>query len=811
MSAGEAASEVVVVEPASELVVADKAAGLAPVAPNLLGHFIERATELSKRDTRQYKSKTFLDFCSDDDVQSIIAHFAYPADGSTSFVVLNQGSRVEINAGTFNDYYKCTMAPVIRTVYDNKKCVVQFRVDWRFGSSFNSHMQNYVKTGGTGFKQALANKLNDFSRRKFTREMIGIETQRLPLDGGGSWKNFFTDSSDKWGIFNEKTLIASEADKQQIRDTYNLKIGEEEREIADTDFYDGTSILKFTPQPKFVTDFPIVVLSIVASESSDGKPDVRATGNWPMCSWLETPMMQACYEFLHTEYLNRTGISYGKWMAEALYRTFSGMCFLNDQPIKVALFSGRRTGGALFHLLQVWLWNKFSTPAAQPGGYNLGTSSFWALQTLEKLDIKPGISPTGTHAHELSMTLATLYPQLDNPDTGFVGTQLLGHILYSLISGGNGKVPLLSDTVATANFLKTACALMLPEFLWGKNESNCFTRFLAARQDSGELEDYKLLMMVYSALSGRATCPMLMASEIDDRDLDFIKAILLGIQLAGVGGALGDSEKIDALKVFDRKFKCRIDGHDDMQQDVLTDALKKMEYTELHFAASMAVKIVCVFVDEGSGPVARYTLKTGDATGKLTIDPEALDKDALKARGGKFQQLHNEALEACKGIAPKELTDKFVEINAYIDELKQTLKRGDPAKAASLEAPPASKLQDDYNFMLSSLAPQALESLPKFEKAAITVQQDEFTSLLEQITPPDLLKKFRDDAAAAAAGGVAALSSGQGVGPALSSSKAGGRRTRRRARKVTKKHVRKNIRKSKNKKSRRSYRRKSKK
>ena len=164
------------------------AAGPAPVAPDLFGEFKTRATELSDEGTR-YKGSTFLEFCENQEVRRIIDAFAYP-DESTSYVVLKEGSPVEINAGTFNDYYKCTMAPVIRTVYDDKNCVVQFRVDWRFGSSFNSHMQNYVKTGGTDFKLALAKKLNEFSTRMFTREMIDTETTRGPDTGPGSWKKF---------------------------------------------------------------------------------------------------------------------------------------------------------------------------------------------------------------------------------------------------------------------------------------------------------------------------------------------------------------------------------------------------------------------------------------------------------------------------------------------------------------------------------------------------------------------------------------------------------------------------------------------
>ena len=772
----------------------------------LFNHFRTRADELSRRSGMRYKNKkTFIEFCDDSQVRAIIDSFVYP-DDSTSSVVVRPSSLVEINAGTFNDYYKFTMAPVIRTVYDDKKCVVQFCVDWRFGTSFNSHMQEYVRTKDGDFKVKLANELYGFSTRMFTREMIDAETNRGPDKGPGYWRKFFKDDkASNWGIFEEKALIASVDDIPKIVQTYSVEKEEGEVDInPETDFYPNTSILKFTPVPKVFDEFPIVVLSIVQADSTDGKPDVRATGNWPMCSWLETPMMQACYGFVHTEYLRRTGTSYGKWMAEALYRTFSGMCFLDGKNIKVALFSGRRTGGALFHLLQVWLWNKFDEPggpAPSSTGKNLGTSSFWALQTLERLlGITPVINPTGTHAHELSMTLAALYPELDAPATGFVGSQLLGHMLYSEISGGNGEVPLLSDTVGTANFLKTACALQIPGFLRKGSETNCLHRFLAARQDSGKLHDYKLLMMIYSLLSDRATCPMLMASEIDDRTLDFIRAILLGIQLAGVGGALGDSEKIDAQTIFGTEFTCRHEGHDDTMNDeqykAFIGSLNEMNPNNLHFAASMAVKIVCVFVPEEGG--VRRTLKTGDAKGKLTFDPAAPDKGALKEKGEQYQVFHTQALETAKELAPG-LMHKFEEIESYMKEYERILQNEGQEAADSLPQPNPSDLQEDYKAMKS--LGLDLTTLPHFKAGDISVDiQEKFEELLRNFAP----EEFKSGAAAVQG---SALGSARGSGDA----DIGGRRTRRKGRKVSKKYVRKNIRKSKNKKSRRSYRRKSKK
>jgi hypothetical protein len=152
--------------------------------------------------------------------------------------------------------------------------------------------------------------------------------------------------------------------------------------LSDTDFYEGTVILNCIPVPKDPKQQSTVAISVTTDRN--GMPDVRATGSWQLCSFLETPMMQCVYEVLHRQHLKNTGVSYGAWLAEALYRTFSGMCFLSDKSIKVALFSGRRTGGALFNLVQVYLWNQFDTPF-HTGGRNLGSSSFWALHTLKNM------------------------------------------------------------------------------------------------------------------------------------------------------------------------------------------------------------------------------------------------------------------------------------------------------------------------------------------------------------------------------------------------------------------------------------------
>ena len=413
-----------------------------------------------------------------------------------------------------------------------------------------------------------------------------------------------------------------------------------DEDLTDADFHDGTFILKCIPVPKNPREQCPVVLSVFFEEGAE-TPDIRATGFWPWCSWLETPLMQCAYEVMHRRYLkvilSGRDNSYGAWMAESLFRTFTGISFLEkpeNANIKVALFSGRRTGGALFNLLQVYLWNMFDKPGTPvSGGRNLGTSSFWALKTLKDLGHECQIQPSGTHAHELSMTLNVLYgEQLDIYAKGFVGSQVLGHLLYKELSAGKIPTPMLTDTVGSFSFSNTATQLIDIQ-----TNQPAFCSFTSARQDSGELEDYAMLMRFYA---DKVKCrrPTLMASEIDERDTDFKKAIDVqynklseqqfeGYTLAGVGGALGDSEKIDALLVFGKPFNKNI-----------------------HFAASEAAKITRVW--SGNGKTTGYTLKTGDSDNadKVTYDKKAKPNiiAELDERAKRFQDFHREALKAIK-------------------------------------------------------------------------------------------------------------------------------------------------------------------
>lgn len=568
--------------------------------------FMTRALDLTSKSTKEYKSRKFETYVNDPNIEKIIKRFGYPTDGDKSTVMDYNNL---INAFFANDLYKLSMAPVIdKCSIDKEGCVVQFKLDLRTESTFNEPLKEFVTT--PEFSTTLAKELDKFKSRLFDEPTLASVIN----SPGPIWKKYWSDRHKD--LILGKPLIETNSDK--IIENFTKFDG---TELNIADFHEGTIVLNCTPKPKNSTQPSNVVLSV---SLIDGSLDVRATGSWQLCSFLETPIMQCVYEVLHREYLKKSGKTYGSWLAEALYRTFSGMCFLENRPIKVALFSGRRTGGALFNLLQVYLWNQFDSqfiPVVNPTGKNLGTSSFWALHILKTIvDSKIiVIAPTGTHAHELSMTLAALYPQLDDQRKGFVGSQILGHLLYRYLSAGSDKIsPILSDTVGTINFLKTAVSLN--DVKTGKKALCSFQ--MSARQDSGELSDYALIMNHYFNIA-ECSRPPLMASEIDDRDKDFDHAIGAGYTLAGVGGALGDSEKIDSEEILGIKFD-----------------------TNNHFAASMAVKVACVWA--GADTETRYTLKTGDkdSEDKLTYDKK--NASGMLDIGKRFQELHRKGVEEIK-------------------------------------------------------------------------------------------------------------------------------------------------------------------
>ncbi len=534
-----------------------------------------------------------------------------------------------ISATTYNDYYKFTMAPVIGAVEDHRPNVhVTFAVDLRDAGIAKDMLED--KKGDKdkiGYHAKLGSNLTKLALRKFNHDILD-ELDTLPAFKGintSYWKTnrgkIFGESTETCNTLLGRNLYTVLEIKTAIKDSGFIERtdGKKYKIDLETDFHKGvggepTVVLnkKFHPTP----GCNIVVLSMYVSsdakktkEYMDNKqqmPDplpqklnIEATGKWRNVSWLETSMMQTVYETAHTEDLSIREISYGQWLTEALFRTYLGMKYLEEtcgvETIKVALFSGRRTGGFLYNLLQVYLWSTFSTPfhsLTNKSGRNLGTSSVDAWYQLNSLKTKGElkadtviVNPAGTHAHELSMVLSSIYAaDLDNNKHNLVLTQVLGHYLYYKLTHQTSQapMPMLPDTLGTESFLRAANVINVP-----KNDNSAKVPFLSiigsARQDSGELKDFIALMDKYNYTGGK------MASEIDDIS-DFNEAQSLGYGLAGVGGALGDSEK--AWNTTGGRT----------------------------FTASMAVKAVRVFFN-GELHVNSYPVKTGDGGAvKVTAD-----------------------------------------------------------------------------------------------------------------------------------------------------------------------------------------------
>jgi hypothetical protein len=209
------------------------------------------------------------------------------------------------------------------------------------------------------------------------------------------------------------------------------------------------------------------------------------------------------------------------------------------------------------------------------------------------------------------------------------------------LSAGPTPTPMLTDTVGTGNFLKTSVILSDE-----RNKKSALCSFASARQDSGELDEYAKIVKKYVEAAHCGPIPLLMASEIDDRDKDFDKAIRAEYKLAGVGGALGDSEKIDSMEILGGDF----------------DAKK-------HFAASMAVKVACVWAGTDTEP--RYTLKTGDKNSEDKLTYDKINAPQMRDIGKKFQELHQNALN---NISSEELSSEEIqEKQKLLDEILNRL------------------------------------------------------------------------------------------------------------------------------------------
>ena len=465
------------------------------------------------------------------------------------------------SATWFNDYYKLSMAPVIENLRQKGKVVVTFATSLR-----SAGLEDYLASNQDGIRDKVIKALDALKFRHFNLPIILSAVQ------GKSIEEF-------WQAAGPYICGPSHAPRSLIR---SHRVGSEEN------FWHGTVIYNRQTFPEDVEDDEVVL----SAYSAEGKFHIEATGPWNRCSFLETTMMQTVYQTLLEHHCSKYGISFTQWLYESLFRTHMSCVFAMEKcpEMKGALFAGRRTGHPLFTLLQTWYVSRFYPNC-------IGASSFDACHTLTNvLGLPKIVRPVGTHAHELSMVLMCLWPELDENPERISFTQCMAHYqFYRLVHQGFAvPMPMLPDTLGTQAFLKAAENTSVTPMKNGVPQEHQKCKLLelfdSARQDSGKIADFKTNLEIYDYKKG------MMASEISSRE-DLIEAYNQGYKTFGAGGFMGDSEKV---------WKVR----------------KEI------FEASMAVKAVRVYVNGVRTRV--QPVKLGDGVGKATCD-ETLVKEAKKA------------------------------------------------------------------------------------------------------------------------------------------------------------------------------------
>ena len=471
------------------------------------------------------------------------------------------------SATTFNDFYKWSMLPVIRYIetcpkFKDKPIHVTFGVNIRTDDLRNKlvtdeNLQNRVYNALVQLKERTFNK--DLFKKIIVLKGLNIDNNTIDLICG----------SDE----NPRSLIDE------------IKRGEG----------------KYIPNKDYENK---VVVSFFKANDSKLKSEriyIEATGPWHKVTWLETTLMQCVYEELLRDKLENDGTSYVDWLFGALKRCSRSVFsikslenIVSENPLKGALFTGRRTGGLAFLLLQN-LFVKDNYPNC------IGTSSVDSWYKISSLETERALTPIGTHAHELSMVLSTLLPDID---TTYPLTQLVGHYLYYLKSLPGGFIenksimPMLPDTLGTESFVRVASLINVPikhKLNYNSTKNNRINgtqiRFLdiigSARQDSGRLEDFVKIMDKYKFQGS------IMASEIDDFgtlvEVSMIKRSNgdYAYKTFGAGGFFGDSEA-----AWNKSIK----------------------------NISMAVKAVRVFVDFKETKVKPIKLGDSNDLGKLEVN-----------------------------------------------------------------------------------------------------------------------------------------------------------------------------------------------
>jgi hypothetical protein len=610
-----------------------------------------------------------------------------------------------ISATTFSDYYKFSMAPVfikLNKHFTDKGTpfYVTFGVDIRTpeiktlldGNNLNST----DKADSDELKVLIESNLEKFTRRIFTAQIFSdLYTYKLNV----SKKSFNSDtpttspnpqtSPPTIPTTSKLCLTPTDIDDIVIDTKTNSPRNIAHESICKKKYIPGLT------EPYDIND--VVISCYTELNPSTGKNQyfIEATGPWHLVTWLETSMMQNVYETIMTWKRNKAGQTYINWLYNALLRCYKSIEYIKsanaNKPadragiLNGALFTGRRTGGLLFLLLQNYM---FRTLLPLPWGVGTSSVDAWYLFKHPAWGIKADnwapanqLNPVGTHAHEMSMVMSALFPQLD---TQLPLTQILGHYLYwkyaSMREGDSDKgestrilkIPMLPDTLGTGAFLMAAKTIMMDSNDTSTTASATTasattasattaktfleTCIYQARQDSGSIEGFVQIMNRHGAFNYT-----IMASEIDncgtvDKVIRYRTAENTTYPYPyvsfGAGGFFGDSPKV---------------------------------WGDNEFYLSMAVKPVRVFITntpklmgmetEYQNGVVRYPIKLGDLDpakpnekGKISIDG-TLDKDTSESIENKAKAIRTLGEDPANmvGIDKDKLNMDFKEVIAQIE------------------------------------------------------------------------------------------------------------------------------------------------
>jgi nicotinic acid phosphoribosyltransferase len=479
-----------------------------------------------------------------------------------------------LSATAHNDLYKLSMMPVFNMLQKTSlNPIVTFGLNLRLDSYANL----LVNSDGALLREKLKVNLKSLALRKIKIDIIeklckyealDVKPAAVKFDYLAPYLTHLTDGlelANKVYFLNninlldnsaERTAAEAEDDFSRIQnelirgDLSNLdRLNELLEQIKDED-------RKYS----FNTNENIIRCYIARDNSYQQETKLKfyieMTGKWNKVTLLETTTMQCVYETIlrYQEEKDQAEKSsnevYASIVANALFRCFRSVKLANPMPKVGGLFSGRRTCGFVFLVLQVYLMsNEYKPTESDNNGPIRGTSSVDAWCFLQdmiandelvkvKTDLKKYLlRPIGTHAHELSMVLGAIFRDEDLAAKVPI-SQVLGHYLFSK-SKNFAPIPFLPDTLGTSAFILAAQNVIIKD----PNLRNIpfIQKAAALRQDSGELQDF-----VDIVTKKNKTFPAggVMASEVGNihtlREVQSIDAY----KSFAAGGFFGDSEKV---------------------------------------------------------------------------------------------------------------------------------------------------------------------------------------------------------------------------------------------------------------------------